>query len=178
MGYTLTLAAVRRVQGMLEELLLSAETNEERVWKVPDPGRAARLLREGMAAAAANAATDETCARFALLKEKYAIKVSAGIVRAEPRVRTLASSLVKSLAKLRLPEIEKLIEAIGAAVEHANVDEIHFPHVMISTFDYDSCVNFYAWCRSNNWFIVNNFEDGITITKADPGDQTWNVEQR
>ncbi len=178
MGYTLTLAAVQRVQYMLEELLLSAEKNEERIWRVPDPGRAARLLREGMAAAAANADKDETCARFALLKEKYALKVSTGIVRAEPRVRTLSSSLVKSLSKLRLAEIENLTGAVGAAIEHSNVDEIHFPTLIMIRLEYEELVNFYAWCKQNSWFIINNFDDGLTITRTDPGDQKWNVEQR
>src|SRR6266576_632357 len=178
MGYTLTLAAVRRVQHMLEELTLSAENNEDRSWKVPDSGRAARLLREGMAAAAANADRDETCARFALLREKYIIRALAGGIKAEARVKTLAHSLVKSLGKLRLAEIELLVEAIGAAVNHSSVDEIHFPNIRIDTFDYDSRTNFSTWCKQNNWYIVNNYDDGITITHIDPGDQAWNVEQR
>ena len=173
MGYTLTIATVRRVQPLLEELLASSEKNEERVWKTDDPGRLAHRLREAMVAAAVCATKDESCARLAILRERYTICAIVGAVKAEPRLRSLATRVEKSLHKLRLPEVENLTGAVGAAIVNDGVDEIHFPSVLLAGCSTEELVNFANWAHSALWFIVNNYDDGMTLTKSDPGEMKW-----
>lgn len=170
-GYTLTVAAVRRVQPLLEELLLSSTKNEERVWKTDEPGKLAHRLREALVAAVVCASKDEACARFAVLRERYTMRAMIGGVKAELRSKSYTTEVEHTMRKLRLPEVADLTAAIGAAIVHS-VDEIHFPNVKLAT-EPDRLTEFANWCQSSSWFIVDNYEDGFTLMKADPGDLKW-----
>ena len=173
MGYTLTIAVVRRVQPLLEELLTSSLKNEERVWKSDDPGRLAHRLREALFASAVNSSKDEMCQRYAELRERYTIKALRDGVKAESRSRSLHVKVETSLSKLRLPEVTELAQAIGAAIIHDRTDEIHFPSIPLEGQASDELVKFVGWARTSLWFVVNNYDDGFTLVKNDPGELKW-----
>lgn len=169
MGYSKSTRAVQRVKKFLDEML---QNDGQLEWPNADPSKLAYQINDGIHAAKANALNKEKnpvepFATYSRLKSKFIIRVAAGKVIAEPRDVIPLDTIVSGMSRLTLHNLSDVLEIVGAAIKH-NAPEMFFP----DADEFADLPQLYTWAVRNGYFIIPS-DDGITLTKTDPGDIAW-----
>lgn len=167
MGYSTSIRAFNRVRNYLDEM----RGNTARLsWRVPDPGKTAYQIREGIKVAKLRTREKPDEFRdYASLASKYIIRSGEGEVIAEPR--DLVPEITPSQAissRMTLPNLESNLEIVGAVITH-KIADMFFPDADSSD---ENLVSIYSWSSKNGYHIIKS-DVGITLTKNEPGDIEW-----
>lgn len=159
MAYSKNIYAITRVEKFLKQME-NANTSLE--WVAEEPYKLAYYIREGIHVANQNEHP------FGKLAGKFIIRTSKRKVIAQLRVLTPEyTELKRTLNKMVLPGLSKLLEIVGAAIQHKS-EEMHFPD---ADLDGEELERLNKWTSENSYFIIVG--DGLTLTVLDPGDSKW-----
>lgn len=166
MAYSQSIAAVKRVEKLLL-ILLATESEEDVLFASKHPNKLAYQIHEALMICD----KFEEYKKFSILRDKYRIKVKANRVLAERKVKEVLAVRVdnRPLQRMTLDNIDDLLGIVGAATVH-KASEIYFPDAQLGDND---LIPLYNWAKSNNYFIINHEDGGVTITKIDPGEIAW-----
>lgn len=166
MAYSQSIAAVKRVEKLLE-ILLAANDDEDILFATKRPSKLAYQIHEALMLCE----KFEEYKKFSILKDKYRIKVKSGRVLAEKKSKETLAIRVdnKPLQRMTLDGIDDVLGLVGAATVH-KASEIYFPDALLND---DDLIALYHWSKLNNYFIINHEDGGVTITKIDPGEIAW-----
>jgi len=158
-GYSKSIRAVKKVQPLLEQLVLADGKIE---WSSENPHADAYALREGIKSAALRAIhndkPNEPYYSFARLNSKFIFRTAPGKIIAEPR------DFVPILA-LREAH-SSMVAIVGAAITH-NAYKMYFPDASIDC-DLEAV---YSWAKQNEYYLVVGA--GLTLTRDNPGEIAW-----
>jgi hypothetical protein len=151
MGYSKNTRAAQRVANHLNEMI-AVDGRKTITWQDEDAARRSYQIREAMSLPA-----------YRHLKIKYIIRTRGNKIIAEPRA---LDPLPTQLGTMTLYEVSDVLEIIGAALQH-KANELFFPDARDVDFP-----KLYNWTSRNGYFIIPS-DEGVTLTKADPGDIAW-----
>lgn len=165
MGYSNSKKAIERVQPILD-VLLSAE--QKLFFPSKHPQRLAYAIRDGIN----NASRFASFAQYAVLKDKFKIRIKPDGVSAEPRAQLHYEDpiieLAQSLASLAVPDVNSVLQVVGAAIKH-KAPELIFPDAAL---DDEAVTQLRKWTNSNNYTISNMTP--LTLTKNEQDNTTQN----
>ncbi len=167
MGYSKSPKAILRVKSHLDMLVASTKRV---TFTSNDPAELAYRIQNGMFAAKYQVEHEkkgEPFITYAKLKSKYIIKIGNGVVVAEPRDIELSLAEAAGMERMVLPQVTETLAVIGAAIQH-QASEMYFPDA-----GEEIVPQLYAWASSNKYYIIPS-DDGITLTRNDPGELAWN----
>lgn len=158
--------AVKRVEKLLQTLV-EAETDEDVMFATREPARLAYQLHEAL----------RVCEKFpeykhfAILRDKYKIRVRSSRVLMERRLKSVVAIKVdnRPLQRMTIDGVDNLLGIVGAATVN-KVSEIFFPDANLSQND---LLDLYNWARQFGYFVISHDDAGVTITKVDPGPIAW-----
>ncbi len=156
MPYSIKPEAISRVESLLETMLTSTSD-------VAFPSAVPHKLAYRLHNAISAAASFEEYGKYSSLGAKFRIRVRPGKVLCELRSKLPdALSIFKEQAsKMTLEEIETGPAIVGALLQH-KAHEIYFPNAIL---DETELVILYNWTSKNDYFIINQEDAGITVTK-------------
>lgn len=181
MGYNLSKRSVRRHFQMLTEMATDKTTMR---FPADKPLQAARRLREALRAAQEHV---DDFPQFDRLGDFYEIKAIEGGVEARwlgDGIKTRIGRAVKptpppvkragreTMETMNFDDVNTLNGAVGAAVKFGlQADELYFPKLLLTNAEKE---RLHLWCSSTNWLIIDQEEEGLTLTRRKvPDDLVW-----
>ena|SRR5256885_14701817 len=166
MSYSRNKSSLKRVQKILDDLLLSinSESNDDVILMSSSPNKLSYQLHEALEVAD----TYKEYNRYRVIREHYRIRVKFDRVIAECKVRPVNAKVILSdqLNKMTVNDATSVLEIIGAAIKNS-LNELYYPNVELTD---DELSELYKWTSVNKYYIINNYEAGITLTRNDPGE--------
>lgn len=164
MPYTRSRGAVQRVEPILRELLTATD---DVIYQSLEPQKLSYQLHEALK----SAGIYPEYAHYSALRDKFTIRLRAGKVVAEIKHRPLVALKVVTdpHSKMTIPEVNTVLGIVGAAVTH-KAGEIYFPDAKL---DESNLLTLSGWATPAGYFIINNYDNGVTLTKTDPGVVSW-----
>ncbi|MBA2706045.1 MAG: hypothetical protein H0U60_19580 [Blastocatellia bacterium] len=174
MGYSKSVKALNRVREYLDQMLASSSQIQ---WQEDKPHELAFRIREGINVAKqrakdADSPNRNTFIQYAQLSAKFIVRVGVGVVVAEPR-DVMLETPKEAISKQVLPGLSSDMEIVGAAIVH-KTPVMFFPDATNEPGDLNVI---YAWSQKHSYFLVSS-EEGLTLTKTDPGEIAWNPQQQ
>lgn len=164
MSYNRSKQAIIRVEHILRDLV---NAQDDCVFQSLEPAKLAYNIHEAFK----SATIFPEYASYASLGTKFKIRLRQGKVVAELRSKqVLALRIVQDqLSKMVLDSIENVMGIVGACVTH-KATEMYFPNAHLTE---NELVSLLAWATPAGYFIINNDDAGVTLTKTNPGEMTW-----
>lgn len=164
MPYARSRKAILRVESILKELL---NAQDDVTYQSLEPQKLSYQLHEALK----SALVYPEYALYAPLREKFTIRLRAGKVVAELKHKQLVALKIvrEQLSKMTVPEVNTVLGIVGAAVTH-KASEMYFPDAKLGDSELATLEN---WATPAGYFIVNNYDNGVTLTKTNPGEMTW-----
>lgn len=164
MPYARSRKAILRVESILRELLAA---EDDIVYQSLEPQKLSYHIHEALK----SAAVYPEYAHYAPLRDKFTIRLRAGKVVAELKHKQLVALKVvrEQLSKMTVPEVNTVLGIVGAAVTH-KASEMYFPDAQLDDSNLRTLEN---WATPAGYFIVNNYDKGVTLTKVNPGEMAW-----
>ena len=162
MGYSKSPLAIKRVQTLLDQMVLATS---DLTWPAENAHMLGYYIRQAM-----TIAKKQKLEPYHMLKDRFVIRNRGNKVTAELRDISPASGLQSVMSQIRLEEVNSLMEIIGALITHNTADQFHFPKANLTD---EELTQLYKWSRENEKFMVVSDSEGITIVSTDPGDVKW-----
>ncbi len=70
---------------------------------------------------------------------------------------------------MTVPEVNTVLAIVGAVLTH-KASEMYFPDAKLNESD---LVALAGWATPAGYFIINNYDNGVTLTKSNPGEMVW-----
>jgi len=159
MSYSNNVFAITRVEKFLRQM---SEASTSLEWESEEPYKLAYYIREGIHVA------NQREHPYGKLAGKFIIRSKKNKVIAQLRVLSPEySELKRTLNKMVLPGLKKLLEVVGASIQH-KAEEMYFPDAEL---DDEAIERLYKWTCENQYYIV--LGEGLTLTVLDPGESKW-----
>ena len=169
MTYSRNKSALKRVQKLLDDLLLAVnnKSDDDVVFTSTNPNKLSYQLHEALDVA--DTFTEYT--KYRVIKEHYRIRVRFDRVIAECKTKPVDAKAILSgqLSKMTVDDADTVLEVIGAAIKN-NLNEMYFPNAELIDSE---LADLYKWTSVNGYYIINNYEVGITLTRVNPGELAY-----
>lgn len=164
MPYARSRKAIVRVESILRELLAA---EDDVVYQSLEPTKLAYQIHEALK----SASIYPEYSHYTPLRDKYTIRLRAGKVVAELKHKQLVALKVvrEQLSKMTVPEVNTVLAIVGAVLTH-KASEMYFPAAKLIESD---LIALAGWATPAGYFIINNYDNGVTLTKTNPGEMTW-----
>lgn len=160
MGYSNSDAAIKRVQKLLDQMLLA---KSDLTWPSTNAHMLGYHIREAL-----TIAKKKGIEPYNELKDKFTIRNKGNRVVAELKHVEAATALQAAMSNLTIEHLSSLMEIVGAAINH-KASEMFFPDADLAP---DEVEKLFLWAEKNGYFLIAA-ESGITLTKDDPGEASW-----
>lgn len=160
MGYSKSKRVIKRVETYLQQMVAAPAQFE---FPADDASKFAYALREGIYSARHFAAVtgEEPYISYAKLHSKYIIRTEGSRVICEPR-DVILSVKAQTLGQVTIPEVERPLEIIGAAVMH-KAPVMIFSDASDVTLGEDAA-RVKTWCDKNNYELIIS-DNHVTLTR-------------
>lgn len=164
MPYARSRKAIMRVEPILRELL---NAQDDVTYQSLEPQKLSYQLHEAFK----SALVYPEYALYAPLRDKFTIRLRAGKVVAELKSKQLVALKVvkEQLSKMTIVEVNTVLGIVGATVTH-KASEMYFPDAKLGEGELATLEN---WATPAGYFIINNYDNGVTLTKVNPGEMAW-----
>lgn len=164
MGYSRNPAVIDRVKPLLDQMITAQSSL---AWPSKNSHMLGYYIREAM-----TLAKRKKVEPYHELKDRFVIRDKGDRIVAELKTPATIEALREAMAKVVLAELVSLYEVIGGAV-NTKADELYYPDADLSQ---DDLAKLYAWAVNNKYFLIVSEEDGVTLTREDPGELKWTPE--
>ena len=106
--------------------------------------------------------------------KSYLAEMHAEVIAEHPEayLDRVGKAVDEVLSATSLPRVRSLDEVLGAMTKYGkSVEEVYFPDVRFKTED---MVRLHRWTEANEWKLIDNEEEGITVTQREvPPEIIW-----
>lgn len=177
MPYNTSEAAAMRMKRYLDDMKDGRNVIR---WPTREPKRLARQIREAMAAARFQATEKEKSAWMPYLDLRFFYQIRSRDDYVEAKWIGPEDGPKMESAKIPKPmEVEgvrDLQSVVGAILDmEQDAIEVHFPDAQLTQ---DGLLTLHKWCEKNSWTLIDEQENGVTITQRDVDDiLAWDPEE-
>jgi hypothetical protein len=166
MSYSRNKNALKRVQKILDDMLKAPE-GEDISFVSTSPVKLSYQLHEAFDVAD----TYMEYVQYRPLKKLFKIRVRSDRVVCERKGKPVDAKAIleQQLSKMTIDNVEDILGVIGAATKH-KASEMYFPKAVLED---DELSKLYKWTSISGYYIINNYDVGITITKVNPGELAY-----
>lgn len=166
MSYSRNKNALKRVQKILDDMLKAPE-GEDIAFISTNPLKLSYQLHEAFDVAD----TYPEFANYRPLKKLFKVRVRFDRVVCERKGKPVDAKAIleQQLSKMTIDNVADILGIIGAATKH-KATEMYFPKAILTD---DDLSKLYKWTSISGYYIINNYDVGITITKNNPGELAY-----
>ena len=110
-------------------------------------------------------------ANYRPLKKLFKVRVRADRVVCERKGKPVDAQAIlnEQLSKMTIDTVSDILGIIGAATKH-KASELYFPKAVLEADELDKL---YKWTSISGYYIINNYDVGITLVKNNPGELAY-----
>lgn len=182
MPYNRSHNAIKKVESYLAAIAMLKD-GESMDWANPEPQQLAYLLHNAL-----YVARNTIASPYKDLADKYYIRVKGGRVVVTPKIQSFVPGspvtfpvkeisnefLAQTTLRINIEAPETMLE-IAESIDKFKAHEMYFPNASVSIEELDKL---YTYCTSRRYYmVVGDIEDGLLITKTDPGELAYGFEK-